>query len=296
MISEISTGLKSFYERRVLLALLELSILVAIPVALTALYFWTSRSIQELLVLNHTDPDFYTFWTASFVHEHRPDHSHLYRNINAYLLLIIPTWILYQLKNERKRFWLYLVAILIIGPIVINGASYVLLQEIAGHQILRDRGFSGLVGAIDGLLIGTILNTVAQEQEEKVGIFSVTIFFSYLMLGLGVVTQRPLALFLGVVMLLGIFIGIQLEIMASIDEWLDWVKSQPATAAILVIAAFASALVLAGSLPQNLNSASGGTINIASHGFGIIFGLLLEYQRTVRDYPPIKDVFSGRLS
>lgn len=296
MISEITSELKSFSKRRILLTLLELSILIAIPVALAALYFWTSRSFQELLVLNHTDPNFHMFWTASFVHEHRPDHSHLYNNIAVYLLLIVPTWILYHLKIERKRFWLYLASILTIGPVVINGASYLLLHEIAGNQITRDRGFSGIVGAIDGLLIGTIINSVAQEQEEKVGIFSVTMFCSFLMLGLGVATRRPLALLIGVLILVGIFVGIQLGYIAPIDEWLEWAKTQPGTAAILVIAAFASALVLAGSLPQNLNTGSGGSINIVSHGAGIIFGLLLEYQRTVRDYPPLKDVFSGRLS
>lgn len=262
--------------------LFELAALGLLPGFLALIYYWTPQSFQAQMVLDHTDPQLHTFWTASFIHEHRPDDSHLIGNIVGYLLLIYPTWLLYRVKNQTRRFWLIVAVILTVGPLVINGGSYFFLHEYLNLQILRDRGFSGIVGAFTGFLLMSILNTVGEEQEEKTAILSSGLYATYLMLGFGLVTIRPPIIGLGVLFAIMTIFGIRTGYVSTRGELAEWVKNNRMMAAVLTIAAFVSVLAFTASLPAEITNDSGGFTNIASHGFGILFGMVIEYQKTVR--------------
>jgi len=82
---------------------------------------------------------------------------------------------------------------------VANLSNYVAFHEILEPRIEADRGFSGVVGAIDGFLLMSLLHTFAQERKETVAVLLVGIYFAYLIIGLGAVASRFLLMGTGVI-------------------------------------------------------------------------------------------------
>lgn len=257
-------------------SLSELLVLLSVPVILALLYYIAPISFQKLLVLDHTEPRIHALWTNAFVHEHRPGDTHVIGTILGYTILVLPTWALYKIRDEVRRFWYGLAMLLVIGPLVASLSSYIAFHEVLGLHIENDRGFSGVVGALDGFLIMSILSTVMNEQEESVARLSMGFYFSYLMLGFGAASSRIFVIAIGVVALGMTIIGTYTRFMAPVDELLAWGRTNRVFGVILVIAAVASALAFAASLPTDITNESGGLKNIVAHGAGIIFGMLVE--------------------
>lgn len=247
-------------------------VLLVIPVMLTVIYYGTSPSFQQTLALDHTNPHLYNFWTNALVHDHRPGDGHLLGNIVGYLLLVFPCWILQIYRDQERRFWTGLAIVIVIGPFIISASSYIAFYEILGLELQNDRGFSGIVGALAGLLLMSILYTFAQKQEESIAVLSMGLYFGYMMLGLGVLTGRVVAVGLGALIIVGMFAGTQTQYVASAAELSEWGNKNARLSLVLVVAILVSVLAFAASLPSDITS-DGGVTNIVAHGTGILFGM-----------------------
>jgi hypothetical protein len=254
----------------------EVLTLLSIPLILAVIYYLTPISFQHHLVLDHTNPALHAFWTNSLVHKHKPGDGHLIGNIVGYTILVLPCWVLYIHRNQRWRFWTGFLILLTIGALAASISSYLAFHEVLGLQIQNDRGFSGVVGAIDGFLVMTILQTFAQEQEEKVAMLSVGLYFAYLFMGLGALTSRYIILGFGVLALIAVFAGTWTKYVAHPEQLTDWGYQNRRLSGILVIAAFVSTFAFAAALPAEITSSSGGLKNIVAHGAGILFGMTVE--------------------
>lgn len=250
-------------------------ILLAIPAILAGIYYLLPIPLQQTFALDHTNPSIYSFWTNSFIHNHQPRDGHLIGNIIGYTLLTVPCWTLYYCRQARRRFWIGLLILLTAGPLVASISSYAAFHEVLGLQIEADRGFSGVVGAIDGFLLMSLLRTFAQEQEETVAVLSMGIYFAYLIIGLGAVTSRFILMGLGVLALITVFVGTRTKYIAVPHRLSEWGEQNRRLSIVIVVAAFVSTLALAASLPADITNASGGIKNIVAHGTGILFGMLV---------------------
>lgn len=226
-------------------------------------------------MLDHTGPRLHTFWTNAFVHEQRPSDSHLLGNITGYLLLVVPCWLLSLSRDKRRHFWTGFAIILTVGPLVISFSSYIAYHEIIGLEIENDRGFSGVVGALNGYLLTSIIRTFAEKQREQLASLSVGLCFGYLMLGLGALTGRVLLLVLG-----GLVIGVMFLVgltsyIAAPTELAAWGPTHRGLSVVLVVAVLVSTWAFAAALPADI-MASDGLTNIVAHGTGILFGMAVE--------------------
>ena len=234
-------------------AVLKVLILVAIPAMLAAIYYFTSLSFQQTLMLDHTQPQIHNFWTNAFVHEHRPGDRHLIGNIVGYLLLVFPCWILYIHRDLERIFWTGLAIILVIGPLVVSASSYIAFHELLGLEIENDRGFSGIVGSLAGFLLMSILYTFAQKQEEPVAVLSMGLYFGYLVLGLGVLTGRIVAVGLGVFVLIGMYLGTRTTYVASVVDLSEWGSENRQLSKVLVVAILVSVFGFAGHRSRQIS-------------------------------------------
>lgn len=225
--------------------------------------------------LDHTNPQIHAFWTNALAHEHLPRDVHLLGNIVSYLLVVIPCWILYHYREEAHQFWAGLIIILAVAPFIVSLSSYVAFHEVLGLQIENDRGFSGVVGAIVGFLIMTILQTLAQKQEEKVAVLSMGLYFAYLVTGLGVMTFRLPFIVIGALFFIIMIAATNTEYVAQAEQLAEWSEHNRRLSILLVVAALVSAFVFATSLPTDIVTDSNGLKNIVAHGAGIIFGMLV---------------------
>lgn len=256
-------------------------LLLAIPAVLAVIYYGTSLSFQQSLILDHTHPGVPNFWTNALVHNHQQDDSHLIGNIVGYLLLAFPCWILHIYRSLEKRFWTGLALILTVGPLITSASSYIAFYEFLGMGLQNDRGFSGVVGALVGFLLLAILHTFEQKQDDQVAILSVGIYVAYLILGLGVFTERILAIGLGFLLLVGVLISTRTQYVASVAELTDWKNEHGRLSQVLVVATLVSVITFAALLPSDI-TADGELTNIVAHGAGIMFGMVvassLRYQ------------------
>jgi len=261
---------------------LQAVVLLMIPATLAVIYYFTSLSFQQSLVLDHTNPRLHNFWTNTLVHDHRPGDGHLIGNIIGYLILVFPCWSLQIYGGQERRFWAGLAIILAIGPFIISACSYIVFYEILGVEIVNDRGFSGVVSALAGFLLTSILYTFAQKQEESVAMLSMGLYFGSMMLGLGVLTERFLALGVGVLIFIGILAATRTEYVAPVTELSEWARENGGMGQVVVISILVSVLGFAMSFPPDITAGSGLT-NVVAHGSGILFGMAvaggLQYRK-----------------
>lgn len=250
--------------------------LLSIPVFLAGIYYLTPISFQHHLVLDHTNPLPHAFWTNSLIHVQNPGDSHLIGNMVGYTILVLPCWALYIHRNQRRRFWIGFLILLTLGPLAASLSSYLAFQEVLSLQIQNDRGFSGVVGAVDGFLVMTILQTFVQEQEEKIALQSMGLYFAYLFMGLGALTSRYIIFGIGVLALIAVFAGTQTKYMSHPEQLSDWGYKNRRLSLLLIIAALVSTFAFAAALPAEITSSSGGLKNIVAHGAGILFGMAVE--------------------
>lgn len=247
-------------------------VILVIPGVLAGIYVGTSLSFQQSLALDHTNPRLLNFWTNAFIHDHRPSDGHLIGNIIGYLLLVFPCWILHVDCDLEQRFWTGLTIILAVGPFIVSASSYIAFSVFLGLEFQSDRGFSGVVSALAGFLLVSVLDAFAQTQEGSVAVLSMGLYFGYLILGLGVLTGRTGAIGLGIVIFVGTYAATRTEYVAPVSELSEWGYTNPRLSRVLILAVFVSVLGFGASLPSEITSGRGVT-NIVAHGAGILFGM-----------------------
>lgn len=262
---------KGFLRRR----LVENAVILGVPALLSVIYYFTPISFQVELALYHPSPQLHTFWTNSLVHENKPQDSHLVGNIVAYLLLVFPCWGIYIHRGEERRFWIGFITLLGLTPIVASVGSYYIFSEILNFSLDYSRGFSGVVGSIDGFLIVTILSTFELEQTSKLDKLSAGIYLATIFSMLGLLNSNNAFWVVVAIILLAIYAGYRTDHVASLSKLFSWMEHNTGLGILLFAGVFLSALVFAAALPDQLANSSGGFTNVFVHGIGIVFGMLV---------------------
>lgn len=253
----------------------DLVLMLSTTALLASIHFLTSTTLQQQLALTPSDPQWYTVFTAAYVHASA---SHLSGNLFGYFLAVSYTYWLCLHTNRRQWFRRTFVTLLLVTPIVVNIGNLLAFGTILPENAGYSRGFSGIVGGFGGFLlvafVVAVRDTYGSELAEVVGVSLVLL----LLLLLSVVYSggiQPLVAGL-------VAFGIGLQVIGALYER-DWelptVDIGPRTfvfqiasgglvvtvLAILVLLLFPAALV------------EGGTFtNIVAHGAGLVAGCSLS--------------------
>ena len=141
------------------------------PVFLTSVHFLTPTALQQQLALTPSDPQWYTVFTAAYVHASA---SHLSGNLFGYFLAVGFTYGLCLHTNRRRWFRRTTIALLLVTPIVVNVGNLLAFGTILPENAGYSRGFSGVVGGFGGFLlvafVVVIKDTYGSELAEVVGV------------------------------------------------------------------------------------------------------------------------------
>ncbi|WP_050032277.1 hypothetical protein [Halorubrum halophilum] len=258
----------------------DLTLILAVPALLASIYFLTPTTLQQQLALRPSDPQWYSVFTAAYVHA---GVDHLRGNVVGYLIAVSYAYWLCLYTDRRQWFRRTVIGLLVVTPIVVNGVDLLVfgtvLPEVEGYS----RGFSGVVGGFGGFLlvafIVAVWDTYGSELAEVVGVSLVLL----LLLLVSVVYAGGIQpIVAGLVTL-----GIGLQVVGSLYQR-DWelptvdVASRAfafqlasgglvvTVLAFLVLQLFPAALVEGGTLT-----------NIVSHGIGIILGSIIAYVTSI---------------
>jgi len=250
---------------------LDLGLILAIPTFLALIHFLTPTTLQQQLALTPSDPQWYTVFTAAYVHASA---SHLTGNLFGYLLAASYTYWLCLHTNRRRWFRRTTIALLLVTPIVVNIGNILafgtVLPEVEGYS----RGFSGVVGGFGGFLlvafVAAVKDTYGSDFAEVIGVSLVLL----LLLLLSVVYSggvQPLVAGL-------VAFGIGLQVVGALYER-DWelptVDVEPRTLAFQVVSGGLVVTVLTVLVVSLFPAAlvEGGTFtNIVGHGVGLLTG------------------------
>jgi hypothetical protein len=246
-----------------------------IALTLVAIHFLTPTALQQQLALTPSDPQWYSVFTAAYVHAST---SHLSGNLIGYFLAVGFAYGLCFHTNRRQWFRRTTIALLLVTPIVLNIGNALafgtVLPEVEGYS----RGFSGVVGAFSGFLLVAFViavkDTYGSELAEVVGVSLVLLL---LLLVSVVYSGGVQPLVAGLVAL-----GIGLQVIGTLYER-DWelptVKVASRAAAFQVVSGGLVVTVLAVLVLLLFPAAlvEGGTFtNIVGHGVGVLTGCILS--------------------
>lgn len=149
-------------------------------------------------------------------------------------------------------------------------------HEIAGLEIENERGFSGVVAAVGGLLFMYILDTFQKKQADPIGVLCVGIYLSLLLISIGIITGRYLAVLMCIVIFTATIIAMRTTYVARFTELREWYDRNPNLGLWLLVAMVVSAWAFTSLLPSSMISESG-AINLVAHGVGLVFGILVAH-------------------
>lgn len=253
----------------------DLVLILAIPALLASIHFLTSTALQQQLALTPSDPQWYTVFTAGYVHA---GVDHLSGNLFGYFLAVSYAYWLCLYNNRRQWFRRTTIVQLLVTPIAVNVANLLafgtVLPEVEGYS----RGFSGVVGGFGGFLlvafVVAVWDTYGSDLAEAVGVSLVLV----LMLLVSVVYAgqvQPLVAGL-------VAFGIGLQVVGTLYQR-DWelptvdIASRAfafqlvsgglvvAVLAVLVLLLFPAGLVEDGEF-----------VNVVGHGVGMVCGGLVS--------------------
>jgi len=142
--------------------------LVVFP--LSTIYFYTD--LEDVLLLNYSNPSVWQFWTGSLAHLTIYDDRHLKNNMENYTIIVIIVYLTLTYFENRKVFYVCFGVFLTIGAVVTQISSFVWATEFAGvnYEHYDGGGFSGVVTAFSGLLILAVLyatwRLIKEEKED----------------------------------------------------------------------------------------------------------------------------------
>jgi hypothetical protein len=266
----------SHLRDRIYAAVSDIALLLCIPVTLAAVYYLVPLELQRELAFNHADPDVLALWTSALVHEHRPRDGHLTGNIIGYVVVVAPMWLLYIHQDARRSFWKGLGVLFVLGPVLFSVASYAVFNVILGLSGV-ERGFSGVVSGLVGILMMSIVVTVNDELPKRRVIFTVGSYLLFLIMTVVSATLYPP---IRVALAVSAFFGLSALVTGVLvsegettctTRWLvdDWVL--PAT---LLVGIAATAYGVAAAFPVEFLKPNR-TINIVSHGTGLVLGVIV---------------------
>ena len=258
--------------------------LVGVVVPLVAVYYLVPAGVQEQLVLDYRSPTVTDVFASTYLHNPGPGAIHLWGNVLSFLLVALPAWWLHLLTGRRRQFWMVMTAILFVFPVFVSAGSYAWFTYVLDASSVTTRGFSGVVGAVAGYLIISVLFHVATIREEDllrslsgviVSAVTATLlvvnadqFVPVLVVVRDVVPPSALAATaLGTVYTTRRLHVVEPRSMAA------WGERNPGEAAAVVVGTVAFVAVFMAAFPSN-PAPSGPVVNVVAHGTGVLLGVL----------------------
>ncbi len=260
-------------------------ILILPAAAMTILHAATTYDVRANYFFYYHDPAPWSVWTAAFLHH---DLGHLVGNLFGYSLAIPLAYALMAVAYGRRRFWELYLSILVIAPPVILFLDFSLLHLVweATDNESKKYGFSGVVFAYVGMLAAGTGSVVADRISRRAGWLLVYLIYLF---AAGVLLFRH-----------GSLSPFVFGIIALGAGWGGWAfrseVGEPLTTAsadlhgsslVEYYTVLGSAVVIIALIVGGFPADTGGdemTVNVISHAFGLLVGLLLttgllQYQR-----------------
>ncbi len=256
--------------------LLSLSILCSIPLALTALHTLFPSKIQQQLVFHYSDPNILTAWTSAFFHSST---NHLQSNLLGYGLAVIPSYFLYDYWDRRYLFWVIVVLLFVVTPFVTTLTDYFIgyLHWGIFTDEISSRGFSGIVSAFGGMLLGGVTLFSAAEYGQfkalNVALTAILVGVAILSYMSGILSPKIGGLLvIGILGTLSSFVT--LEDVRDTGRLLRKIQADRDDLSYIVYCGFVVGVIIAIMFPLDVVQ-DGMFVNIISHGSGFVFGVLV---------------------
>lgn len=258
---------------------IDLAGLIGVAAFLAALYYLIPIDIQRSLAFNHRDPSIQSVWTHVLVHQHRPGDGHLIGNLKGYFQVVIPAWLLCLTRGQRRRFWLLFGSLLVLGPPVFAGFSYLILDIVLGVSPRFDRGFSAVVGGLAGVLLILAFEVIDEEMEPHDGYQLLLIIGSVIAASVALNQDgfARIAMFVASGGCLAAYaVGIATGKLTTVDSLAEWARENPLNTVLLGVGLFFAMNVFVGSLPGEWIREDS-VVNIFGHAAGLVFGTLATW-------------------
>jgi membrane associated rhomboid family serine protease len=250
---------------------LDLAGVAAVPGLLIAVHVATSAPDRYRLAFAHGEFAVHTLVTAAYVHA---DLAHLFGNVVGYLLPTLYAYVLCLRVGRRRWFLLTTLSLLVVLPVAVNVADYLVLTALYPTIEVVTRGFSGVAAGFGGFLLVALVVSIRDRVRDlgwRVGQVAVLVVLLELdVIYVGGVRPATVALVaLGVALSLG-------------EYWYRYDVALPATAgdrrAVLVeagevvVVLLALVLQVAAMFPAQLVQ-DGTLVGVFAHAAGFLFGV-----------------------
>lgn len=270
---KVTTSTLIGHMRRRESLLLDIIAYSSFPVALCVVHFLIPAGVRESFVFDHSAPSIFSMWTASLVHA---SVGHLTGNLVGYAVSAIPVFWLFFFTKKEGELRRIMFIILLIFPFVISGAGYAFYQWILVLPKTSTRGFSGLVGAMFGLLYAGLVWFVYYRTDRRLAGSLATLL---VLLSMGMIlfyANRLTSTVIGLVTFgTGLLLVELIPKQIANPEFRHKIRSRHLEEVLIV---FSGAVVIVVGLPTLFPVdwiRSNSVINIFSHFVGFLLGVFL---------------------
>ncbi len=248
-------------------------LLIVSPFVLIILIYFLPEKIQESLALSYENPRLINLLTSAFVHGGR---SHLIGNLTAYLLFVIPIFLMSIIAREKKKFYLVFSLFVLVFPFILSSINLYFIDA------ETSRGFSGVDSAFLGfmpIISFHLLRKKVCENLKKTFPVSFLFFAFSLVVFTYVDALIEKVLTSGVILLLAVFFLWWSTKDIDFKKFLKTVKDNPETYWHFWIGMMGILIFIVGVIsifPAEIVSGES-TVNIVSHYFGLVLGFLIPY-------------------
>lgn len=245
-------------------------ILVMFPVASILLFVLMAPDQQLVLALDHRDPQWYQFMTAVVIHR---DAEHLWSNVVSFSFAYTAWVQLIRLGGQARRGRRIAAIVTVVGPLATTVLSLVAYDAVLTVNISLDRGLSGMVGVMTGLLIYEVVMLTMRAAGGRLGALVSGGYILGMMLSLQTVNGQvaPIIGWAGLAVLI---------VAGGVLLWWGrarlraWARERPELFYTLLVAVPWSVFLFIGLLPASMQGPDGMT-NIVAHGGGIVVGMVI---------------------
>jgi hypothetical protein len=143
---------------------LDLALVAAVPALLVAVHVLLPSGAGDRLAFRHGVLAPPTFLTGAYVHL---DDAHLRGNLIGYAIAALYAYGLALQSDRRRWFRVTFLALLLVLPIPVHAASYLVFDAFAPALDPVSRGFSGVVGGFVGFLFVAFVGFVRSRYGRR---------------------------------------------------------------------------------------------------------------------------------
>lgn len=264
--------------------IIEVITLLTIPAAIIILHAFTPQSTAVDFYFHPWDPTIATTWTAALLHS---SWKHVLSNSFAYILTMLTAYAVFYQWNRRRIMWLVFVVLLISTPPVAGILDVVVLRDYAGvvNPETNIKGFSGVVGALAGMLLALIGLYGNDRTESNLGYY--LYFAIYLLAGgmLAIGYSAPVSrlVWIGFALSAGFgLIGYRLyQALNRLDDnsLKEIIGADSREFELIFWSATVVVVIIYASFPSNPGAGETAT-NIVAHLSGLVWGFVITFLLT----------------